>query len=146
MPNLVRELNIDITEQKLMAFIESLKNNNYKFIIQLGELLKEEEKKIENLKTSASSNLTNSNINMNTNIGDNNNNDNDINNNNQDKDKNIIINDNENNEINNEYNQQQIYKNLPMENIHYIFNIFKNLILIGDKNLIETLIDDEIKI
>ena len=143
LPNLVRELNIDITEQKLMAFIDNLKSNNFKFIIQLGELLKEEEKKIENLKTSASSNLTNSNINMNTNIGDNNNNDNDINNNNQDKDKNIIINDNENNEINNEYNQQQIYKNLPMDNIHYIFNIFKNLILIGDKNLIEVLIDDE---
>ena len=30
-----------------------------------------------------------------------------------------------------------------MKNIHYIFNIFKNLILIGDKNLIEVLIDDE---
>jgi protein phosphatase-4 regulatory subunit 3 len=31
-----------------------------------------------------------------------------------------------------------------MKNIHYIFNIFKNLILIGDKSLTEALLDDEL--
>ena len=31
-----------------------------------------------------------------------------------------------------------------MKNIHYIFNIFKNLILIGDRNLTEALINDDL--
>ena len=35
------------------------------------------------------------------------------------------------------------YIKLPMKNIHYIFTIFKNLILIGNKDLIEILIKDE---
>ena len=142
LPNLVRELNTNITEQKLMNFITNLKSNDYKFIKQLGELLREEEKKIENLKTNISSKITNDSNHINTNNEDNNNNSNKKD---KDKDNNIIINDNNNNnnEINNEYNQQQIYKDLPMENIHYIFNIFKNLILIGDKDLLEILIEDD---
>ena len=142
LPNLVRELNYDMGEQKLNIFINNLKSNNCEFITQLGELLKEEEKIIENLKTTASSSLSNNNINSNIINDKNNDKDNDIVNNN----KNIIINENNNinkNETNNEYNQQQIYKTLPMENIHYIFTIFKNLILIGDKDLIEILIKDE---
>ena len=138
LPNLVRELNFDMGEQKFNLFINNLKNNNCEFITQLGELLKEEEKIIENLKTTASSSLSNNNINSNI-INDKDNHNDVINN-----DKNIIINENHNNNgINNEYNQQQIYKTLPMENIHYIFTIFKNLILIGDKDLIEILIKDE---
>ena len=138
LPNLVRELNFDMGEQKLNLFINYLKNNNCEFITQLGDLLKEEEKIIENLKTTASSSLNNniSNINGNTNIFF------DKTNNTINNDKNIIINEN-NNEINNEYNQQQIFKSLPMENIHYIFTIFKNLILLGDKDLIEILIKDD---
>ena len=138
LPNLVRELNFDMGEQKLNLFINYLKNNNCEFITQLGDLLKEEEKIIENLKTTASSSLSNniSNINGNTNIFF------DKTNNTINNDKNIIINEN-NNEINNEYNQQQIFKSLPMENIHYIFTIFKNLILLGDKDLIEILIKDD---
>ena len=129
LPNLSRELNFDMGEQKLINFINYLKNNNCEFITQLGELLKEEEKKIENLKTTTSTNITNTNINSNVN---------------QDSSKNYdIIQEKNNNEINNEYNQQQIYKSLPMENISYIFNIFKNLILIGDKDLIEILMKDE---
>ena len=129
LPNLMRELNFDMGEQKLMNFINNLKNTNCKFIIQMGELLKEEEEKIENLKTiaTASSSLVNMNNFNNLNI----------------IDVNININKGNINEINNEYNQKQIYKDLPMENIHYIFNIFKNLILIGDKDLIEILIDDK---
>ena len=143
LPNLVRELGIDIGEQKLMNFINYLRSNDCEFILQLGELLKEEEKKIENLKTTLSSNLTNANSNINNVSG------NIIeimNNQEKDKDKNIIINENTINETtakNTEYNQQQIYRNLPMENIHYIFTIFKNLILIGDKDLMEILIEDE---
>ena len=134
LPDLVRELNIDISEPKLMNFINFLKNNDCEFILQLGELLKEEEKKIENLKTILSSSITNCNTNSNIETekdkNENNNNSNCNNNCNNNKNK-------------TEYNQQQIYKNLPMENIHYIFNIFKNLILIGDKDLLEILIEDD---
>ena len=140
LPNLVRELNFDMGEQKLMNFINNLKNNNCDFIVKLGELLKEEEKKNENLKTTASSNITNINNNTNTNINTNTNSDK---NNDTPQDKNIIINENNNNKINNEYNQQQIYKSKHLENIHYIFTIFKNLILIGEKDLIEILMKDE---
>ena len=127
LPNLSRELNFDMGEQKLINFLNFLKNNNCEFITQLGELLKEEEKKIENLKTTTSTNVTNTNINIVSTP---------IKNNDTIQEKNC-------NEINNEYNQQQIYKSLPMENIHYIFNIFKNLILLGDKDLIEILMKDE---
>ena len=116
LPNLVRELNIDMGEEKLIDFITYLKNNDCKFIIELGELLNEEEKKIENLRTTTSSNKSNDNIN--------------------------IINENETKS--NDYNQKQIYKDFPMENIHYIFTIFKNLVLIGDKELLELLIDDNL--
>ena len=116
LPNLVRELNIDMGEEKLIDFITYLKNNDCKFIIELGELLNEEEKKIENLRTTTSSNKSNDNIN--------------------------IINEDE--AKSNDYNQKQIYKDIPMENIHYIFTIFKNLVLIGDKELLELLIDDNL--
>ena len=134
LPDLVRELNIDISEPKLMNFINFLKNNDCEFILQLGELLKEEEKKIENLKTILSSSITNCNTNSNIET------EKDKNENNNNSNCNNNCNNNKNN---NEYNQQQIYKNLPMENIHYIFNIFKNLILIGDKDLLEILIEDD---
>ena len=116
LPNLVRELNIDMGEEKLIDFITYLKNIDCKFIIELGELLNEEEKKIENLRTTTSSNKSNDNIN--------------------------IINEDE--AKSNDYNQKQIYKDFPMENIHYIFTIFKNLVLIGDKELLELLIDDNL--
>jgi protein phosphatase-4 regulatory subunit 3 len=121
LPNLVRELNIDMGEEKLIDFITYLKNIDCKFIIELGELLNEEEKKIENLRTTASSSLI-SNNKSNDNIN--------------------IINGNE--AKSNDYNQKQIDKDFPMDNIHYIFTIFKNLVLIGDKELLELLIDDNL--
>ena len=121
LPNLVRELNIDMGEEKLIDFINYLKNNDCKFIKELGELLNEEEKKIENLKTTTSSSL--------------------ISNNNNKSNENII---NENEIKSNDYNQKQIDKDFPMENIHYIFTIFKNLVLIGDKELLELLVDDNL--
>ena len=121
LPNLVRELNIDMGEEKLIDFINYLKNNDCKFIKELGELLNEEEKKIENLKTTTSSSL--------------------ISNNNNKSNENII---NENEIKSNDYNQKQIDKDFPMDNIHYIFTIFKNLVLIGDKELLELLIDDNL--
>ena len=134
LPNLAKIINPEMSEMRFNDFIRDLKNNNYEFITKLGEILKDEEKKIENLKTSASSN-----VDMEKN-DENNNKDNKIE---EESDK-KEINDNEEDIENNNYNQQLIYKNLPMKNIHYIFNVFKNLILIGDKSLTEALLDDEL--
>ena len=132
LPNLAKIINPEMSEMKLNDFISDLKNNNYEFIIKLGEILEEEEKKIENLKTSASSNVDMEKCEENNNriikieIDENNN-----------------AKENKNSE-NNDYNQQLIYKNLPMKNINYIFNIFKNLVLIGDQTIIKTLVNDEL--
>ena len=134
LPNLAKIINPEMSEMRFNDFIRDLKNSNYEFIIKLGEILKDEEKKIENLKTSASSN-----VDMEKN-DENNNKDNKIE---EESDK-KEVNDNDEDIENNNYNQQLIYKNLPMKNIHYIFNIFKNLILIGDKSLTEALLDDEL--
>ena len=134
LPNLAKIINPEMSEMRFNDFIRDLKNSNYEFILKLGEILKDEEKKIENLKTSASSNVD---IEKND---ENNNKDNKIEEENDKKE----INDNDEDIENNNYNQQLIYKNLPMKNIHYIFNIFKNLILIGDKSLTEALLDDEL--
>ena len=134
LPNLAKIINPEMSEMRFNDFIRDLKNSNYEFIIKLGEILKDEEKKIENLKTSASSNFD-----MEKN-DENNNKDNKIE---EESDK-KEVNDNDEDIENNNYNQQLIYKNLPMKNIHYIFNIFKNLILIGDKSLTEALLDDEL--
>ena len=134
LPNLAKIINPEMSEMRFNDFIRDLKNSNYEFILKLGEILKDEEKKIENLKTSASSN-----VDMEKN-DENNNKDNKIE---EESDK-KEINDNDKDIENNNYNQQLIYKNLPMKNIHYIFNIFKNLILIGDKSLTEALLDDEL--
>ena len=134
LPNLAKIINPEMSEMRFNDFIRDLKNSNYEFILKLGEILKDEEKKIENLKTSASSN-----VDMEKN-NENNNKDNKI----EEESDNKEINDNNEDIENNNYNQQLIYKNLPMKNIHYIFNIFKNLILIGDKSLTEALLDDEL--
>ena len=134
LPNLAKIINPEMSEMRFNDFIRDLKNSNYEFILKLGEILKDEEKKIENLKTSASSN-----VDMEKN-DENNNKNNKIEEENDKKE----VNDNEEDIENNNYNQQLIYKNLPMKNIHYIFNIFKNLILIGDKSLTEALLDDEL--
>ena len=134
LPNLAKIITPEMSEMRFNDFVRDLKNSNYDLIVKLGEILNSEEKKIENLKTSASSNVNAENTE-------------EKNDNKNDKNNNIVIDDkkeiNDNNE-NNDYDQQLIYKNLPMKNIHYIFNIFKNLILIGDKSLIEILMDDEL--
>ena len=55
LPNLAKNINQDMNEIRFNDFIKELKNTDYELIKQLGELLISEEKKIENLKTSASS-------------------------------------------------------------------------------------------
>ena len=57
LPNLAKLINPEMGETRFNDFIKDLKNTKYDFIIKLGEILKNEEKTIENLKTSASSNI-----------------------------------------------------------------------------------------
>ena len=133
LPNLAKNINQDMNEIRFNDFIKELKNTDYELIKQLGELLISEEKKIENLKTSASSKVDMENVEEK-----NDNNNKILNNDQRDENNNCE------NHGNNEYDQQLIYKNLPTKNIFYIFSIFKNLILIGDKSLIEALMDDEL--
>ena len=125
LPNLVKELGSSMDEQKLSDFIEYLKETNFEFIKKLGNILDEEEKKLD-VKSCASYSSLETNITL-TLKKDNNNSENikDVNNTNS-------------NDINKKNNK--LFVN---DNIIYIFNIFKNLILIGDKELLELLLDDE---
>ena len=143
LPNLAKIINPEMGEMRFNDFVKDLKKNNYEFILKLGGILQDEEKKIENIKTSASTRVSLGNYEEN-----NNNDKNTLEGECNKEEVSIIIkNENNNNDENikkNNYDQQLIYKNLPMKNIHYIFNIFKNLILIGDKSLIEVLLNDEL--
>ena len=125
LPNLVREFGPNMDDQKLSYFIEYLKDTNCEFIKKIGKILEEEGNKFEDIKsnTSFSSLKTNMTLNMKKDCNSENKkdagntNDKDI----KDMNKKIIFN----------------------ENINYIFNLFKNLILIGEKDLLELLFDDE---
>ena len=135
LPNLFRELNSDMNELKINNFISFLKKSNFEFIIKLGEILNSEEKKLEEIKSSISTET-------NYTIIQNNNN---INENNKKNDSLSKFSKNENNIIiNNQISltEKQKSKSTNIENINYIFNIFKNLILLGNKELIEILLND----
>lgn len=134
LPNLLRELSTDMNELKINNLITFLKKSNYEFILKLGELLKEEEKKLEEIKSSISTETNYTAFQINSSES-NKKNENGIKNNKTEK----------NNDYNNHLSsvQKQIYKSTCMENIIYIFTIFKNLILLGNKELIEILLDDE---
>ena len=54
LPILLRELNCDMNELKMSKLISFLKKGNFEFIQKLGELLNNEEKKLEELKSSIS--------------------------------------------------------------------------------------------
>ena len=115
LPNLVREYGPNMDEQKLSEFIEYLRETNYEFIKKFGKLLDDEELKIEEAK-SFSSLETNISLNMK-----------------KENNTQKYLDD----------SVEKINKSHLNENINYIFNIFKNLILIGDKELLEILFDDE---
>ena len=134
LPNLLRELSTDMNELKINNLITFLKKSNYEFILKLGELLKDEEKKLEEIKSSISTETNYTAFQINSSES-NKKNENGIKNNKTEK----------NNDYNNHLSsvQKQIYKSTCMENIIYIFTIFKNLILLGNKELIEILLDDE---
>ena len=135
LPNLFRELGTDMNEQKINYFISFLKKTNYEFILKLGEILKEEEKKLEEIKSSVSTE-TNYTI-YPANISEN------QKKNNEDNQKEKVENNSNLNNNNQLYlNEKNISNSPDMENINYLFNIFKNLILLGNKELIEILLND----
>ena len=135
LPNLVRELGNDMIESKVNNFVSFLKNTNYEFILKLGELLKDEEKKLEEIKSSISTETNYTIIPPNL-ITENKKNENNINRTNKNG---------KNTNITNQASliEKQMYKSPHMENINYIFNIIKNLILLGNKELIEILLSDD---
>ena len=135
LPNLLRELGTDMNEFKISNLVSFLKKSNFEFIQKLGELLKEEEKKLEEIKSSISTEtnytvipITNTTENI------------------KKHEENTKINKTEKNVINNPQTllvEKQIYNSPYMENINYIFNIFKNLLLLGNKELLEVLLNDD---
>ena len=118
LPNLIREFGQNMDEQKLSEFIEYLKENDCEFIKKLGKILEEEENKIEDIKsnTSFSSLKTNMTLNMKKDCT-------------LDKVKDAK-----------DTNNKKIFLN---ETINNIFILFKNLILFGEKDLLELLFNDE---
>ena len=123
LPNLVREYVPNIDEQKVSDFIEYLKETNFDFIKKLGKILEKEEQKVDAKSCVSSSSLE---TDITLSLKKENNNDS-----NSSKDS-----------ISCE-SSKKINKPFFNKNINYIFNIFKNLILIGEKELLEILFDDE---
>ena len=138
LPNLLRELGTDMNELKINNFVSFLNKTNYEFIIKLGELLKDEEKKLEEIKSSISTETNYTTLPPNL-----------INENKKKENNNIMqnkMNKKEKNEnLSNKVSliEKEIIKSPHMENINYILNIIKNLILLGNKDLIEILLNDE---
>ena len=123
LPNLVREYGPHMDEQKLSEFIEYLKETNFEFIKKLGTILENEEKKNEDVKSCVSYTSLETNVTLN------------IKRDNSSESSKEIINCSENN--------KKINKPCFNKNINYIYNIFKNLILIGENELLEILFNDD---
>jgi hypothetical protein len=136
LPNLFREFGNDMNEQKINYLVSFLKKTNYEFILKLGELLKDEEKKLEEIKSSISTE-TNYTVYPST-INENPKKYNEDNAKENKTENNSIY--NSNNQIS--LNEKNISNSPHMENINHIFNIFKNLILLGNRELIEILLND----
>ena len=120
LPNIVKELGPTMDEQRQTEFIDYLKNTNFAFIKKIGKILDDEDKKIEETKSSVSISSRETNLTLNPN-------------NSNESIKEII-----DSSVNNKNINQQL-----TETIKYIFNIFKNLVLIGNRELLELLFDDE---
>lgn len=123
LPNLVREYGPHMEEQKLSEFIEYLKETKFEFIKKLGKILENEEKKNEDVKSCVSYTSLETNVTLN------------IKRDNSGESSKEITNCSENN--------KKINNPCFNKNINYIFNIFKNLILIGENELLEILFNDD---
>ena len=138
LPILCNEFGKNMEEQKLNMFINILKETDYDFIKKLGKLLDEEEKKIECQRSSVVS-LSLLSLETSCSMENNpmNNNKNKLNSENEEiKEQNIS---NPNNK-----NVKSIKNKIfESENLNLIFTLFKNLISIGNKELLEILLNDD---
>ena len=132
LPNIYREIPPDMDESKIQDLVNYLEGTNCEFIKKLGLLLNSEEKKIEEVKSSLSLNS------LETDVSLINNKDNYKESINEITEK--IINMGEGERGNSESSNKAAIFN---ENINYIFNIVKNMILYGNKALLELLFDDD---
>ena len=132
LPNIYREIPPDMDESKIQDLVNYLEGTNCEFIKKLGLLLNSEEKKIEEVKSSLSLNS------LETDVSLINNKDNYKESINEITEK--IINMGEGERGNSESSNKDAFFN---ENINYIFNIVKNMILYGNKALLELLFDDD---
>ena len=123
LPNLVKEYSPHMDEQKLSEFIEYLKETNFEFIKKLGKILENEEKKYEDVKSCVSYTSLETNVTLNVKRE-----------NNNESNKELT---------NSSENKKKINKPFFNKNINYIFNIFKNLILIGENELLKIMFNDE---
>ena len=133
LPNIMREIPPDMEESKINDFVNYLEMTSCNFIKKLGILLINEEKKKEEIKSALSLNS-------------------------QETDVSLNINENNGKETINEITEKIInmgeiegkFENkcktddpgLCDENFNYIYNIFKNMILFGNRSLLELLMDD----
>ena len=132
LPNIYREIPPDMDDSKIQDLVNYLEGTNCEFIKKLGLLLNSEEKKIEEVKSSLSLNS------LETDVSLINNKDNYKESINEITEK--IINMGEGERGNSESSNKAAFFN---ENINYIFNIVKNMILYGNKALLELLFDDD---
>ena len=128
LPNIVREFGPTMDEQKLSDFIGYLKGTNFEFVKKIGNILDDVDKKIEETKSILSYSSLETNVTLNL-IKDNN-------------IKESIKETNDTNDVNDK-DKTKNNKQPLTETINYIFNLFKNLVLIGNKELLELLFDDE---
>jgi hypothetical protein len=128
--NISREITPDMDEAKISDLVNYLEKTNCELIKKLGDLLINEEKRIEEIKSSFSLYSQETDISINLPL----------------KNGKKIINEINRKRINNmEDGNGKIENNKPVmcnENINYIYDIFKNMILGGNRTMLELLFDD----
>lgn len=128
--NISREITPDMDEAKISDLVNYLEKTNCELIKKLGDLLINEEKRIEEIKSSFSLYSQETDISINLPL----------------KNGKKIINEINRKRINNmEDGNGKIENNKPVmcnENINYIYDIFKNMILGGNRTMLELLFND----
>ena len=129
LPNILREIPPDMDETKCTDLVNYLEMTDCDLIKKLGYLLLNEEKKIEEIKSSISLNSQETDVSVNLTVDN----------------KKEIINEITKKIINMGETERKFENNSPKisnENINYIYNIFKNMILCGNRIMLELLFDD----
>ena len=132
LPNILREIPSEMEESKINDLVNYLEMTNCDFIKKLGKLLINEEKKKEEIKSSLSYSSQETDISLNMNKINGKENINEI------TEKIINMGEGERKIENKCGNDPFMFD----ENINYIYSIFKNMILYGNRTLIELLFDD----